>query len=161
MNENITFEQSQANEIKQKKQQITYITRWIKDLKTTTKPQTKGRLHRINHQYENTTHNPGYCCLGILCEVGKRARKIITKTRICSNDEWFSVKGAIEEQEWQNATLGASLRDLFGIRYDEQTDLIRMNDQDGLIFSQIAQHVEENILPRLQKELEQLNAAKS
>lgn len=77
-----------------------------------------------------------HCCLGVLCET----------QGISKVDNVFQFE--IGEEDEPNIYIGSlpySLLDKFGLTKDQQNHLIKMNDDDGRTFDQIADWIDENL----------------
>jgi hypothetical protein len=100
--------------------------RWIKALRSGKYKQTTGRLR---------THEGGWCCLGVLCDVFDNTRwtdKLIYRSREDSGDDRC---GSIPE----DAIRAIQFPDA------QQYVLQQMNDIKRNTFDEIADYVEENL----------------
>lgn len=106
-----------------------YKEKWLEALRSGKYKQTKGRLRRV----DNT-----YCCLGVLCDLLEKDRKIIWK----KNYEFY------EAQDESNAqtpnSIPYSIRNEIEIDSNQQHQLIVMNDS-GESFDTIADYIEKNL----------------
>lgn len=86
-------------------------------------------------QYEQTQRTlkdlRGYCCLGVLCAV--------TNPNGWSDGEWFYEKDGSESE------LPKTFRKAIGMSYSQEEELIRLNDEEQVDFTVIADHIEKSL----------------
>ena len=101
-----------------------YKQPWVKALRSSKYEQGKGLLKRNNK----------YCCLGVLCEINKLEEKI-------RNDRiYFNYK-----DNFSCGFLPLNFREEAGITDEEEQQLIKMNDDAGKSFKEIADWIEVNL----------------
>jgi hypothetical protein len=102
--------------------------KWVKALRSGRYKQAEGvlRLSATDPDTDKTTHK--YCCLGVLAQ--------IIDPKGWTNENTHKI-GKIGEE-------GTSLRPFCGIRSEQQSTLINMNDT-GDDFKTIADYIEKNV----------------
>jgi hypothetical protein len=107
---------------------------WILDLRTTDAKQGKGRLHRVDED--------SYCCLGRAC--------VATGVRLTEQKDYVGdlCRGIPLDYGVDLSGLTYAVRELLGLQSIEVSDLIRMNDTAERTFAEIADYIEQEILPR-------------
>jgi len=102
--------------------------KWTEALDSGKYPQTIGLLHRTT---QPQVQAPGYCCLGVLCEVAGLKQNPFGHFKMV--DGWASDEPSSEQlAEW-------------GMTIDEANDLIEMNDGDNLPFPEISEWIKDNL----------------
>lgn len=98
--------------------------KWIRALRSGKYKQGRYRL------YSNFTDS--YCCLGLLCDLLDRTK--------WQKDEW-------DYWAWGNRedALPETVRRKVKLSPKQQGSLIRMNDQEGKTFSEIADYIKEHL----------------
>lgn len=105
-------------------------TKWTEALDSEKYAQVRGVLHRTEPQ-QRIGDEPGYCCLGVLCEVAGLEQNAFGHFKMV--DGWAgSEPSPAQLAEW-------------GITIDEANDLIQMNDNDRLPFPEISEWIKENL----------------
>lgn len=103
---------------------------WLAALRSGQYQQATSFLHRLIGG-----DSPGYCCLGVLCETqGVPSVEEDGMAAIYDFDEVTA-----------SATLPYSFRAKVGLTSTEESDLIKLNDEDHLPFGEIADWVQENL----------------
>lgn len=86
-------------------------------------------------QYEQTQRtlrdSRGHCCLGVLCDV-------------FDPEGWFAGDWVYETDASENE-LPKTFRRAIGMSYSDEEVLIRLNDEDQVDFTVIADHIEQNL----------------
>lgn len=116
---------------------------WAADLRSGKFTQATGTLHKTFGMGTSRDDRAGHCCLGVLsCRVTRL--KAVKETGWKYDDAsgcWSCDGGAI------NGKLPTQVREVIGLRIDEQGDLVILNDQKAKTFSQIARYVEKLFVP--------------
>lgn len=99
--------------------------KWIEALRSGKYAQAPNALRK----------NGGYCCLGVLCDVVKD--DVGGKWEKLGVGDWHFLK--------MYSTLPDKVRILSGITQKEDAKLMRMNDDEGKNFSEIADYIEKNL----------------
>lgn len=131
------------------------IQEWVDALRSGEYPQTKGRLQRTQpDRYESET-KPGFCCLGVLCEVAVK-HNVIQRTGADSvGDVGYGaphrhsdVFPTMPVQDWVGVNDFIVTVEI-EVNGEPQTDRIavtELNDVHGFTFDQIADLVESEFL---------------
>jgi hypothetical protein len=106
--------------------------RWIKALRSGDYSQVQDYLWA-----------DGYCCMGVLADVGKFELAGVFRMNASCDYEYYDTEVQSFEQ-LQSEELPSIALELVGLTPDEQALLIRMNDS-GALFDQIADYIEENL----------------
>ena len=105
--------------------------KWVSALRSGEYDQCQAQLIRSGSIEDR------YCCLGVLAD-------IYNPNAWCGSEwEFESDEGVRAEYDKE---FGADALNELGLKEKDQTYLIKMNDDDGASFSQIADWVEESIL---------------
>jgi hypothetical protein len=113
-----------------------YQEAWLRDLETTTEPQTTGWLHRLN-QGSELSESPGFCCLGRACVVLNEEPRI--GMDVVSYDDCETVLPWHIEARLQLRDDDGRLASGMG----QLTSLADMNDS-GWTFKEIAAYIRGN-----------------
>lgn len=103
--------------------------KWVKALRS-------GRYKQCSETLRDTYDGKKYCCLGVLCNVidyrgwGKQDL----------DDSVYVYKESVGE-----SVLPRKLREEVGITEVQQNKLVKMNDDDGKNFKEIANWIEKNL----------------
>lgn len=100
------------------------IQAWIDTLRSGRYRQARGRLKRTEYP------DGAFCCLGVLCD-------------IYDNGKW---SGGVYAGQQNSPPV--DIRDNAGLTAADVDDLINLNDNQKLPFTEIADYVEQRILPR-------------
>lgn len=106
---------------------------WIKSLRSGKYKQTRNLLKG---------ESGGFCCLGVLCDLAAKD----------GGQQWKRNK--FNAWEYGNKYIGNAPKELtryLGISNVEVMDLIEMNDCQNRSFKQIADHIEQELLPKVPK----------
>jgi hypothetical protein len=102
-----------------------YKIPWLKKLRSGRYKQINGRLRKYKFvENGKSTLVRGYCCIGVLCTTDPEAKK------------------AIDDME---TSLDSEYLEKFGLTEEEQDILMKMNDQQGKSFKEIADYIEKNL----------------
>jgi hypothetical protein len=126
---------------------------WVDALRSGKYKQTRGALRRDHHG------TPGYCCIGVLCEVTKqgewsqsgksdRLQGIYGYSTQATDDEICNWEGRGFTEDGKDVgegELGRILRDRFKLDSDIESTLIGMNDEQSESFNTIAAFIEANL----------------
>lgn len=113
--------------------------KWVAALRSQKYPQTHGALNRT---VSVGSMLPGYCCLGVLCEVGVEAGVVerrqtpgrdVEYRHIAEGTFWVGTMPANETNRWAQLDQAA------------ESDLTEMNDDGGRDFDFIANFIEERL----------------
>lgn len=105
--------------------------KWLEALRSGEYTQTTGVLHRVEPD-EYGEDLPGYCCLGVLCEIGG-----VRKGDQGDGTQWYGRPGTNE--------FPSTFRlKRLGLTFDQANNLATMND-NGHDFKGIADYIEENL----------------
>ena len=96
---------------------------WLDALRSGKYPQT---IYQLKSDY-------GYCCLGVLCDLA----------RADGGPGWSD--GLYRVTDYQ---LPYKMSHFMGLTQGEQNALIRMNDKSRATFAQIADYIEQRIMPK-------------
>ena len=110
--------------------------RWIKALRSGKYKQTQKHLRDADLD----TDEPGYCCLGVACDLYAQTHK-----RGAWDEYGSFVIGDIEEDSELPDRVAKWLGIKSTLGYNSVTglSLIHLNDDDGLTFAEIADHIEQ------------------
>ncbi len=115
------------------------VTKWITALRSKKYPQTHKALR----------NEAGFCCLGVLIDCA--APELWIKDRGDESEEWGVGRTAgdsdLLDSDLSFGILPASICDKFGLTYEETNTLMGLNDQDDANFDEIADYLENSILP--------------
>jgi hypothetical protein len=103
-------------------------SKWVKALLSGDYKQGRGLLH---DDADNTN-----CCLGVLCEVVAKEDPRIQRTQ---GGYSFNKKVSVKTD------LSNVMRRHFGLTWEDEGDLIEMNDVKGNSFFDIAVYIEQNL----------------
>lgn len=144
-----------SNQIKEKELQISLVKEWITDLRNPSFLQGRGVLKQ-RRNFEKGIY--AYCCLGVLCEIA------VKHDLLESFETKYIYNKGEENTEILSNDLG-QLRNKIGLIKSEENKLIYMNDGNYEVrqhtFLEISDHIEKNILPRLEDRLLKLKAEES
>lgn len=105
------------------------VKKWVAALRSGEYKQTDKYLH---HPQEES-----FCCLGVLCAVVAGDRSYTAVQKVASKDGFYRfTNGSLYNDE---------LLDSVGA-VDMAYDLMRMNDQEGKTFPEIADYIEKELL---------------
>lgn len=105
-----------------------FIKRWIRWLRETDFEQTDGELRE----------DDSFCCLGIACHYSTKMKR---KKRFEADKIHYQFT---ETNDEHYGYLPADFRRWVGLTYDEELELMEMNDE-GKSFDEIADWLEENV----------------
>lgn len=101
---------------------------WINALRSGKYKQGKTALRRSNKKQKNKAE---FCCLGVLCDVaGVKWDKNGTGDDLCLFGNGLLVEDALK---------------FFGLTAEAQETLVRLNDEGGYTFLEIAGYIEKNL----------------
>ena len=127
-------------------QQDLNLQRWIAALRTTTIPQTRGKLFR-NKEIARIDFNhipAGACCLGIACEAFQVPYEIIN-----GQYRQYSFETLDATYDHTDELPIAVLQETFGLAHKDQQMLMSLNDDKKWTFAQIADWLEQFRLANL------------
>ena len=113
---------------------------WLRDLETTTEPQTTGWLHVVRRS--PTFPDPGYCCLGRACVVLGEKGKIHTLVESFNGYKTTLPNNLVEKLHLRDND-GSLASDFYDDDGENFVSLIDMNDADWT-FKEIAAYIREN-----------------
>ena len=99
-----------------------------------------GEFGQLSGQLGNEREG-SYCCLGVLCEVAKAKGLPVESYSRYEGDLFYKVNNGEEI----DAELNRAEREYFGLEEDIHTRLIKMNDDEGANFVEIADYIEKNV----------------
>ena len=106
--------------------------KWVAALRSGNYQQGRYALKRTNNTY---------CCLGVLCEVGGETFEFQPPSELID----YPTACQLKRFPYQTAYLPSQLYTEFGLDKQITRELIALNDDKGLTFSEIADYIEANI----------------
>lgn len=106
---------------------------WIKSLRSGEYKQTRNVLK---------CESGGFCCLGVLCDLAAK-----DGGASWSKDSW----GNWAFNEFYSGSPPDEIVEYLGITEVEVQTLMQMNDDEGKSFRKIADHIEQELLPKVPK----------
>lgn len=127
--------------------------RWVAALRSGKYVQTKSALHAV--EADDFGNQPGYCCLGVLCDLAAQDGIVEERTVAKSGmrDQMFYDLVDTDERQTSGSPSSATMptrgvRDWAGFTVDEQDrgiyELSRLNDEEDASFEEIADYIERN-----------------
>jgi hypothetical protein len=115
--------------------------KWVAALRSGEYAQTAGTLNR---QTANGDSPAGYCCLGVLCDVGV-SDGVIEKQDGPPEYRHASYRLIGGETYWVDTMPSSGISGWAGLDHSAESDLAEMNDGGGKSFSEIADFIEEKL----------------
>lgn len=122
------------------------VQKWVDALRSGDYRQTRGRLQRTVAKSDDVVYGssePGFCCLGVLCEIAVADGVIENLGPDSDGDIQYGAAGSrstvgptIDIYDWLDETGGELGR----------LNLVSLNDDEGYSFEQIAEVLETEIL---------------
>lgn len=107
--------------------------KWLDALRSGRYSQGKEVLKKVSY-----VGHAQHCCLGVLCEVVP----LVQEVRMANKALGFELSGSGEAD---NKYLTPSILAYVGLTDSQQKELAAMNDDEGLLFDEIAAWVEKNV----------------
>lgn len=109
------------------------LLKWIEDLETTDAKQARGGLRGDKYKDGPVSPESGYCCLA-------RLSVALRRPELVGSDEFGEVADVMAAYRL--------VRTGVGLTPNEEERCIRMNDEEGYTFREIAAWLRQNVLPR-------------
>lgn len=104
--------------------------RWVYALRSGVYPQTHGRLRRVKpSSFGEVEVQPGFCCLGVLCD-------------LYDPDRWVNHDGEVMMWHDSYTKPAPEMMEELGLTWEDEQELIGMNDEKKMTFDQIADWIE-------------------
>lgn len=127
---------------------------WVESLRSgkylQAKEVLKGGVYRdiydeLGEPVDNELVGEGHCCLGVLCDISGQGKWLGGGYEITFPEPYENEYGELIEVEDSDAELDFYTKKFFGLSDAVAQKLMKMNDDEGYTFADIADWIEENL----------------